>query len=230
MKVWWSTSPKPGNFGDVLTPIIFAHYGIKHEWATLGYADAISTGSIIRLAGDGVHVYGSGAISHKDRINPKAVYHWVRGPLTAELVRKHEGNCPDIYGDPAMLLPRVFKRTVQPTKEVGIFPHYVDLGNCQGEVISPLQRPAKVLQKLWQYERIISSSLHGIIAAHAYGIPAAWVKLGGKLTGDDIKFHDHAMSVGLPEMPLSTIYNPVFTLPKYNDAQIHSILKGLGGH
>lgn len=230
MKLWWSRTPLPGNFGDVLTPIIFSHYGVKYEWTSLSHASAISTGSTISLAGDGVHVYGSGAIGREYRINKGAIFHWVRGPLTAEILRKQGGTCPDIYGDPAMLLPRIFNRDIEPIKEIGIFPHYVDLEKCHGEVISPLEPPETVIRKIWQCKRIISSSLHGIIAAHAYGIPAAWVKMGSKLTGDDIKFHDHAMSVGLPEMPLSTMDNPVFMLPTYDDSQIHSIMEGLGGN
>jgi hypothetical protein len=225
MRVWWSKSPAPGNFGDILTPLIFQHYGIDCEWATRNNAEAISTGSIIRFARPDMQVLGSGAISHNDEIEPRASYKWVRGPLTAELVRKSGAYCPEIYGDPAMLLPRIFKQNIKPDIEVGIFAHYVDLDLVDGFVINPLNPVEKVLADVCRCKRIASSSLHGIIAAHAYGIPAAWVKIN-KLTGDDIKFHDHALSVGLQEMPLSTIDNPVFTLPSYDDTAIHEILNG----
>lgn len=228
MRVWWSRSPTNGNFGDIITPIILNAYGIKHEWATRNYADAISAGSIIRYAKPNMKVLGSGAISLNDKIEPKAKYEWVRGQITAELVRKAGGECPDIYGDPAMLLPRVFKRNIEPVNEFGIFSHYVDLEQFSkhDNVINPLEPVYKVLNKLWLCKRVISSSLHGIIVAHAYGIPAAWVKVN-KLDGDDTKFHDHALSVGLDCMPLSTIDNPVFTLAKYDDSKIHEMLKGL---
>jgi pyruvyltransferase len=57
-------------------------------------------------------------------------------------------------------------------------------------------------------EQIISSSLHGLIVAHAYGIPAVWQKFSNQVFGDDIKYQDYMESVGLP------FYKPALkTLP-----------------
>lgn len=229
MRVWWSKGPAPGNFGDILTPYLLAHFGIDCTWASLGECEAISTGSIVRFARDGVMVLGSGLIDSRDVVNPRADYRWVRGPLTREAVIRAGGECQAVYGDPAMLLPQVFPRDVEAEVEVGVFAHYVDLEHCKRYpvVINPLERPMEVLRKVWRCKRIVSSSLHGIIAAHAYGIPAAWVKFGGKLTGDDVKFHDHALAVGLPQMPLSTVDDPEFTLPVFTD-KISEVLRGIG--
>lgn len=227
LKIWWSRGPEPGNFGDVLTPHILSHYGIEHEWATRQNTEAISTGSIIKYARKGLTVLGSGAMRQSDILSPEAEYLWVRGPLTAAIVRRDGGHCPDLYGDPAMLLPRVFPRTVDPVHEVGVFPHYVDLERCRRYpvVISPLWPVAKVLRAIWSCKRIVSSSLHGIVAAHAYGIPAAWVKFSDKLVGDDTKFHDHAQAVGLAAMPLSTPESPDFCVAAYDRQLLHRQLE-----
>lgn len=228
--VYWATGPAPGNFGDILTPIIFKHYGIPHHWSHHSQAEAISTGSIIKYARKGMQVMGSGAMRQSDRLDPQATYVWVRGPLTAEIVRRDGGECPDQYGDPAMVLPRIFPRTVQPTVECGWFLHYVDMDKAKGfpYVINPLDPVETVLKRLWACKRIVSSSLHGIIAAHAYGIPAAWIKASDRLTGDDTKFHDHARAVGLDQMPLSTIDNPEFTNATYRDQFLHTQLEVSG--
>jgi hypothetical protein len=224
--VWWSKAPANGNFGDILTPLILNHYGIAYSWVNVHQADAISTGSIIKFAKKGMTVLGSGAMRQNDKLEPRAKYLWVRGPLTRDIVLRDGGDCQELYGDPAMLLPRIFEKTGRPRHKVGYFLHYVDLDmeDRFPFVINPLEPVEKVLADIWQCERIVSSSLHGIIAAHAYGIPAAWVRLSDRLSGDDTKFHDHALSVGLAQMPLSTVDQPEFTSATYDNQLIHSEL------
>ena len=55
-----------------------------------------------------------------------------------------------------------------------------------------------IIDEINKCERILSSSLHGIIVAHAYNIPALWIKKGdiGSLNG--FKFKDYFSSVNIP--------------------------------
>jgi hypothetical protein len=46
---------------------------------------------------------------------------------------------------------------------------------------------------------IVSSSLHGLIIAHAYGREAAWLKFSDRPLGDDFKFRDYWASIGWPD-------------------------------
>lgn len=218
MKVWWLGSDKgQGNFGDILTPFILNYFNIKYEYTNhYKNANAISVGSIARRAGNGVKVLGSGIISRTDKLSANADWKFVRGPYTRERVRFFGGDCPEVYGDPALLLPLIVEPS-QKKYEVGIVPHNVDysyvLENYNNNII-PLgtKNYTNVIDKITQCESIISSSLHGIICAHAYGIPAAWVKSNTKLKGDNIKFEDYFASVNIDSVQ-STYDNPVFIEP-----------------
>lgn len=220
MKVWWLGSENgQGNFGDILTPFILNYFNVKYEY-TNHYKDAqaISVGSIARRAGTGVKVLGSGIISRSDKLSAKADWKFVRGPYTRERVKFFGGECPEVYGDPALLLPLI----VEPSEkkyEVGIVPHNVDYEYAQENynknynIIGLGTRNYKnVIEKITQCESIITSSLHGIICAHAYGIPAAWVKSNTKLKGDNVKFEDYFASVDVDGIQ-STYDNPKFINP-----------------
>jgi pyruvyltransferase len=229
MSVAWCRVPKPGNFGDILTPFILRHYGYQVSWAGPESADYYFVGSIAKWARENTTVLGSGSMTAAARLNPRARWRWVRGPRTRELVIKNGGSCPEIYGDPALLLPRCVECAEEKIYPVGIVPHYVDYQEVKESfpdlpVINLINADVReVVRQITQCECIISSSLHGIIAAHAYGIPAAWVKFSDRLAGDDTKFHDHHEALGL-EAKLSTIKDPVFQLAGFDDQQIHDIL------
>ena len=89
----------------------------------------------------------------------------------------------------------------QPAK-IGIIPHLHDYAAIKKEL--PNERIIylngeieDVINEICSCEYIISTSLHGVIVAHAYGIPALWVKKGYIYT-DGIKFNDYFASVGIP--------------------------------
>jgi pyruvyltransferase len=219
INVWWLKKPVEGNFGDLLTPHIFEYFKINYNYTKYN-TQAISVGSIARHAVENMIVLGSGVLSVNDKLNPKANWRLVRGPYTRLLVLMQGGSCPQIYGDPALILPEIWDAA--PKKyDIGIVPHlgdklYVDQLYPSYHRIDITGQDVKSTNKsITECRFIISSSLHGIIAAHAYGIPAAWVKFGNRLEGDDIKFFDYYASVGL-DCKKSTITDPDFTLPKIN--------------
>jgi len=247
---WW---PEPGNFGDVLTPILFKElFGYDSNYVNRGFLlpqnydenrpqtmlereHVLAVGSIIAMALDYTVIWGSGLLAANEKPNTNARYLSVRGPHTHKVLTEQHGiSCPPIFGDPALLMPRVFNATKRNKYAYGFFAHYVDTeqvtewygDNPDIKIINACNPdPIDSIVELLQCERIISSSLHGIIIAHAYGIPAVWVKHTGRLFGDDIKFRDHFASVGLEEQK-AVIFNeskPVSefsSFPYQNDIQI----------
>src|SRR5699024_7687362 len=55
----------------------------------------------------------------------------------------------------------------------------------------------EVVKQICSCEYILSTSLHGLIVAHAYSIPALWLKKG-YIDTDGFKFKDYFSSVDIP--------------------------------
>jgi pyruvyltransferase len=210
IRVHWSKSCM--NFGDELNPIliealtgktilnIYAKYYQKEH--------LLAIGSVLDRATSNSIIWGSGFISEQSVLleKPKKIYA-VRGPETREKLIGFGIACPEIYGDPALLMPYVYqpKRNIDKKYKVGIIPHIVDKDNAwlkqysnSDEIkIINLQNsnPLKVIDNILQCEKILSSSLHGIIVSDAYNVPSLWIKFSNNITGGNFKFLDYFLSV-----------------------------------
>jgi pyruvyltransferase len=168
----------------------------------------ISVGSIIQFYKlNGGIVWGAGLIDDKYTTG-RHKYYAVRGPKTRALLEKKGYSVPEVYGDPALILPKIYSKRVEIRNKIGIVPHiihYEDLKeykiHSQMKVIDLKTKDIEVVvDEIRGCELIVSSSLHGLIVAHAYGIPALWVRLGNvKLMGNNVKFYDYFESIQLPE-------------------------------
>jgi Polysaccharide pyruvyl transferase/Tetratricopeptide repeat len=209
-QLWWMESPYPGNFGDILNPYVVERLtGLPPLFGPKG-AGTLAIGSTIRFARDGANVWGAGTPRLSDRLNPRAKYLAVRGPLTARLVTQSGGQPTDVFGDPAALLPRLYEPRAATGRRhsLGVVLHHAHEGKLRVEgdvkVITVLRAGYEGIEafidEVCQCERILSSSLHGLIVSHAYGIPAQWFTIHDSIhaiPGDGTKFHDYLLSVGL---------------------------------
>lgn len=149
-------------------------------------------------------VWGAGVISDKQKLKckPKQIYA-VRGKLTRKYLLDNNIPCPEIYGDPALLLPLLYQSNAKKIYRVGIVPHIVDwdtpllqefIAKSNGATIINLGKYKDVkdiVEQFNQCEIILSSSLHGLIVADAYGIPNRRIKLSDRITGGDFKYNDY---------------------------------------
>lgn len=167
----------------------------------------IFLGSIIQFYKlNGGVVWGAGLIDD-NYTTGKHKYYAVRGPKTKALLEKKGYISPDVYGDPALILSKIYNKAVLVKYRVGIVPHIIHYDEFlkhevhKDMVVIDLQtnNVELVIDTIRSCDFIISSSLHGLIVAHAYGIPALWVKLSDtKLMGNNVKFHDYFESLQLP--------------------------------
>lgn len=134
----------------------------------------------------------------------------VRGPLTRQfLMETFQIDCPEIYGDPALLIPYFFpefERKNNPRYEYIIIPHYSEKQFFPKElyphVVYPTDPWDEVIEKITDSQFVISSSLHGIIVAEAFGIPARLLKI----TDNEplLKYQDYYLGTNRPYFQYAT--------------------------
>lgn len=206
--LWWAKGPNPGNFGDILNPYLVEKIsGYIPRFVERGDG-MLAIGSVIKFAKKDTWVWGTGCSRRSDFVAPNARYQAVRGPITREIVRKSGGYCDTVYGDPALLLPEIFNPRVRKEHRLGYIPHYMHKNEeLQSDahtidiMRSSYEDIEAFIRELKSCEAVICTSLHAIIVANAYGIPARWATFRSsenKLAGDDMKFEDYFLSVNMP--------------------------------
>jgi pyruvyltransferase len=206
---FWCRPPR-GNVGDQLTPWLIARIsGRDARWVPAAGPGQryFVAGSIAGLAGARADVWGSGVMRRDDVLDPAARFHAVRGPLTREAALRSGARCPDVYGDPGWLVPRLLPRPRHPGGPVGYVAHLSQVAGARRllphrwRLIDVRQPVEEFVDDLTSCSLIVSTSLHGIILAHAYGLPAVWAEAGRLPMGDGTKFHDHYLGAGIPMPP-----------------------------
>jgi len=200
------------NFGDLLTPYfykkIYNKTPIRRERGAKNIV--FGAGSNLNSIDENAIIWGSGYRAPVRKIvKPKKILS-VRGPLTRELFLKQNINCPAVYGDPGLILPKFYNPKIEKKYKVGIIPHCVDYFECKEmfknikdvnviKIFGPEKDNIEdVVDEILECEYTISSSLHGVIASHAYGIKSAYTRIGKTFpAGGWFKFQDYYESVGI---------------------------------
>jgi pyruvyltransferase len=155
------------------------------------------------MTNDSSIVWGSGAIAAHQVIKKPHEILAVRGPDSRDLCLKNGIKCPPIYGDPVLLLSKLYSPAIAKEHDVGIIPHYADLHTqwvadqraAGSFIIDITKEPLKVVDEILKCRKILSSSLHGLIVADSYSIPSVWIQLSDYVVGKGFKFKDYFKSV-----------------------------------
>lgn len=166
-----------------------------------------SVGSILDIAvlsHKKVNIIGSGSICDKlPKIHNKINFIGVRGKCTQDLILSQTGKKVSIIGDLGLLLSEInLERSSIKDKKIGFIIHSVDrplffqkFPNLKKFLINNYGNLNTFIKDLTSCEYIISSSLHGIIFSHAYGIPCLGVKITDNIIGDNFKYCDYYSSL-----------------------------------
>lgn len=164
-------------------------------------------------------IWGSGLLNPKDCPGKSGfenqTFLAVRGPLTRKVLTQNGIDCPEVYGDPALLLPRFFDYSPPPKEErrgIGVISAWWEHKNPsffnfmkKVEAVGACRIKTRgykdwrdFIRKICSSEFVISSSLHGVIVAEAYKIPCLWVIFSPKQQNEDhyFKYWDFYQSIG----------------------------------
>ncbi len=235
---WWSEikiqKKQKENYGDLLGKYLVEKISgkrVEFTWPKKwSYKDLkspvyVTVGSILTHVNHKCIVWGSGIIS-RSLPGKNAKFLAVRGPQTRSFLVEKGYAVPEIYGDPALLLPNFYLPKLEKQYKLGVIPHYNDyklikdrFGDREDLLLIDLMTNdiEATTDEILSCERIISSSLHGIIVSHAYGIPAVWQKFSENVFGDDIKYRDYMESVALP------FYAPEVSLSSYLPKEVDEL-------
>lgn len=219
------------NWGDKVNPYLFEKitgrkiissntiFNFKHRTEILG------VGSIISGDLSNYVIWGSGVISSTTEIynKPKGVLA-VRGKHTQKKIQGVGADC-SVFGDPVLLFPDIFPgKHIQKKFKYGIIPHFKNKESVALKKIAALQNPEiKIIdiqsegielfvEDILSCENILSSSLHGLIVAEAYGIPTLHVVFSEKLLGGDFKFYDYYSGVGIDALDTVFLHDDISDL------------------
>ena len=192
------------NFGDVLNPLLYKNLTGFDAIHSDQSPKILSIGSVMHFAKPGDIIWGSGCLSPDIPLQLDSTTRVlaVRGRLTADLLKGY-GIEVSIFGDPSWLLPMFIKPSEQ-TDMIGFMPHYIDYGQVgklpeNVKLLNPATDPEQLIKEITSCKAIVSSSLHGIVVAEAYGIPATWVELSDLVGGNGFKFRDYYADKVLPQ-------------------------------
>ena len=197
------------NFGDKLSQVVAEELA-----ATRGLTFARSTqvprllavGSILHFAADGDTIWGTGRngkISGDRHKFKNLDVRAVRGPLTRDFLLSRGIACPEIYGDPVLLLPKLFpdlRPRPNPEHDWVLVPNLNDRKRPDTEnVVNPLWPWRKCVEMILNSKFVVSSSLHGIIIAEAFGIPVRAIRSDSE---PSFKYLDYYLGTGRTDVTI----------------------------
>ncbi|MBK6087602.1 polysaccharide pyruvyl transferase family protein [Ruminococcus difficilis] len=236
LNAWVNPERTVNNVGDYLSLVVVNYmckqFGVSLEERVRKTHHLYSIGSIL-LGYQDATIWGSGIISDYSSLSKKklvGMFHRlrhsldiraVRGPETLRILKEmgydrliknkcSGGGLP--LGDPAVLMPLIYPKVSMHKWKYKVVPHYSRYKSYDKEDrIDTYQSDWRVLiESILEADLIISSSLHGIIIAESYGIPA--IMLSDTPMEDITKYKDWYYSTGRYDFPIANSVEEALTI------------------
>ncbi|MEO1147834.1 MAG: polysaccharide pyruvyl transferase family protein [Cyanobacteria bacterium J06638_22] len=206
------------NLGDALSPIVVSALSglpIAYHRFESSRERMAAVGTIAhKFAGGTVHFWGTGLNPWRGVMDTQGRYelppnttfeiHAMRGPASANHLRRRGLEVPEVYGDPVWFTPKIFPAATEKRYELGVILHVAELHDAgvpdelpQIPKIKRYQMPSSLkeeqvkllttvteptldsieaqIREITACKRIASTSLHGLVLAEAYGIPCVYL-------------------------------------------------------
>ena len=198
------------NLGDNISPLIVDYVArqrnIQLKKCVRNRKHLYAVGSIITAGPQDCTIWGSGLLN--THILNRLAYRKldiraVRGPLTRAILMDQGYEVPEIYGDPAILMPLIYNREEEKKYDVGLVTHFNESVENETENVFHRINIATddykhFVGEIKSCKLIISSSLHGIIFSEAYGIPSILLRP----QSDILKYFDYYYSTERYQFPI----------------------------
>ena len=240
---YWDYEP---NVGDALAPVIYewmlAQKGLSVNTKAKGTKHLLTVGSILGLSdqdatvwGSGIHLLSSVIKLTEERNIRKLDIRAVRGPVTAQILKDIGYKVPEVHGDPVLLMPLIYQPQETTKKyQYSVICHmHTQIGSEENKNIHYIDIKTTdykgVIDQIAMSEHIISSSLHGIILAEAYRVPA--IMLCSGVEDEILKYYDWYYSTGRKIIPMVSSINEgieresMYEMPPVFDEMQSKLLK-----
>jgi pyruvyltransferase len=208
------------NFGDYVSlklveRIVQGPVEVAKKGVVLKEPKLLAIGSIMTFARNTDVIWGSGVNGNwlgLENYKFKTLdVRAVRGPKTRQFLKENfDIDVPEIYGDPALLIPYFFpefKRKKNPRYEYIVIPHYSEQllfsKEDDSHIVYPTDPWDEVIEKITDSAFVISSSLHGIVIAEAFGIPARLLRVVPRKIEAIYKYEDYYQGTGRPDFKIA---------------------------
>lgn len=235
---WYSCGRTDGmeNFGDFLAVPIYQYmlnkFGIDENVKLMKTKHLYTVGSILFWGRQKATIWGSGLLTYPPKGTRRSSkfdldIRAVRGPETRRILLNEGFECPEVYGDPAILMPYIYKpKKIEKTEEYSVILHKSS-GNKYDKQIPILCRDYRdVIDQIVISKKIISTSLHGIIVAEAYGIPAVMLH-DDRADFNLLKYNDYYYSTGRYTYPIAKSMEEALEIEPVELPQLAMLREGL---